>query len=86
MSCSLCCEVHVSLLITANKNVALQFTILESTVFHVISFCNLWCRKIEQLVLKSGAGILFAVEILGPVTPVSQTADGEGQYLSLQPG
>ena len=70
-----------------NKNVALQFTILESTVFYVISFCNLWCRQIEQLILKSGAGLLFAVEILGPEsTPVSQTVDGEGQYQSLQPG
>ena len=36
--------------------------------------------------LTSGAGILFAVEILKPEqTPVSQIADGEGQYLSLQP-
>ena len=38
--------------------------------------------------LTSGAGILFAVEILGPeeTRTVSQIADGEGQYLSLQPG
>ena len=64
MSCSHCSKQTTGS--TAKRNFAFRFTILESTVFYVISFCNPWCEQIKQLLLTSGAGVLAAVEILKP--------------------
>ena len=64
MSCSLCGKQSTGS--TAKRNVALWFTILESTVLNVISFCNSWCEQVKQLLLTSGAGMLAAVEIQEP--------------------